>query len=79
MELPWMVKLTIESTCLCCPWSEFHEKADELVGHPIWSHEFGDHEFNLTLKVAVAAFDEGCAFHPMRDEGPLESLVRMIA
>lgn len=73
------VRLTIESGILCLSWSGFHEKAEELLGHPIWIHEFADADTNLTLKVAVAALDEDHTYYLLQDERPIESLVRMIA
>lgn len=79
VNLHWRVRLTIESGRLCCPWSLFHEKAEELIGSPIWTHEFGDADTNLNLKIATVALDEGYQYQPTRGMGPIETLMKMTA
>ena len=79
VDLPLGVRLSIESTCLCCPWSDLHAKAEELLGHPVWSHEFGSQDFNLELKIAVLVLDEGHQTIRERERGPLETLLEMMA
>ena len=34
----------------CGPFSDVHEKAEKLMGEPIWSHEFADEQLWKKLK-----------------------------
>ncbi len=43
--------LTLHSGIVCMDWSEFKEKAEELMGHQIWTHEFADEDFILEMKI----------------------------
>ena len=35
----------------CCPFSEFHEYAEQKLGRPIFTHEFGRKEVMEQLKM----------------------------
>lgn len=74
LEVPEDVRLTIESGLLCCSFSEFHGWAEKLMGHPIWTHEFGSLDTWLDLNIALIANDNETAYHPRR-RSPLETLM----
>lgn len=77
VDVPFDVRLTIESGTVCSDWSEFHEWAEKIMGHPVWTHEFGSEDFNLDLKLALVMNDEG--YHWWKDrESPIESLKEMM-
>jgi hypothetical protein len=70
-----LFSLMIESGVVCMPFGEFHGRAEKLLGHPIWTHEFADENTGLDLKIALLA----PGWKPERMEGPLESLARMMS
>ena len=35
---------------LLCKFGEFHKTAEQLVGHPIWTHEFASRDLESRLK-----------------------------
>lgn len=35
------------------PFSDFHEMAEQEMGRPIWTHQFGNREFVDTIKAKV--------------------------
>ena len=37
----------------CGPFSDIQEKADQLLGRPTWTHEFGNRDFVEKLKSLV--------------------------
>jgi len=76
MIVPENVRLTIESGLLCCSFSEFHKWAEKLMGHPIWTHEFGSQDTWVNLNIALIANDNETVYHPHR-RSPLETLMEM--
>jgi len=68
------VKLTLESGISCCPFGDMHREAERLLGHPIWTHEFGMTETWEDILIALAAEDEGAFYHPRRLLGPIDTL-----
>lgn len=56
-----MQKLTKEQAAIvglftgiaCGPFSDIHELAERLVGHPIWTHQFANKELCSKLKDLV--------------------------
>lgn len=51
---------TLATGKLYCPIDEFHQRAEQLLGRPIWTHEFGQHDIWEQLRTiwegeAVAA------------------------
>ena len=42
--------LTGFSGKLFCNFSDFHEDVEKRLGHPVWTHEFGDKDFVARVK-----------------------------
>lgn len=40
---------------LCGSFSAFHEYAEQIMKHPIWTHQFGDKEMAAKIKEASKA------------------------
>lgn len=34
----------------CCNFSDLHEDAEKRLGHPVWTHQFGNKEFADKVK-----------------------------
>jgi len=68
------IRLTIESDILCAPWSEFHAMAEELIGSPIYTHEFALEEVRENLNISLIARDEGVPCRFVRRLGPIDTL-----
>lgn len=58
---PAMPKLTKDQAAIigcftgvaCGPFSDIHEKAESLLGHPVWTHEFANKELMAALREAA--------------------------
>ncbi len=35
---------------MACKFGDFHEDVKKRIGHPVWSHQFGDKEFADKVK-----------------------------
>lgn len=45
--------LSVFTGILCGPFEDVQKLGDELMGHPTWTHEYGDKEFAEGLKERV--------------------------
>ncbi len=45
--------ITAYTGIMCGSFSDFHEYAEKLMGHPIWTHQFGSAEFAQVIKDAA--------------------------
>jgi hypothetical protein len=52
-EFPTAVIASISTGVLLCPFSDLHEAAEFLMGHPIWTHHFASKELSAAMKGAV--------------------------
>lgn len=53
----------------CGPFGDVHELAEELMGHPIWTHQFADEKVWGVLKEKVRPqFLEICYDPPKKEE-----------
>lgn len=76
--LPLPVRLAVESGISTCSFDAFHEAAEGLLGHPIWTHEFAMEETWDYLRVALAARDEGVPFRRRRRADPVTTLRELV-
>ncbi len=53
-EFPTAVIASISTGILLCKFSDMHEAAEFLMGHPIWTHHFADKDLNAAMKREVA-------------------------
>lgn len=44
---------TLSTGVLLCPFSDMHEAAEYLMGHPIWTHHFGSKDLSEKMRQAV--------------------------
>lgn len=44
-DFPVAVIASISTGVLLCKFSDMHEAAEYLMGHPIWTHQFGSRDF----------------------------------
>lgn len=52
-EFPTAVIASISSGVLLCRFSDMHEAAEYLMGHPIWTHHFGSKELWKEMQATV--------------------------
>lgn len=53
-----MQKLTKEQAIIltgftgitCCKFSDFHADVEQRLGHPVWTHQFGNKQFSIKLQ-----------------------------
>ncbi len=65
-EFPTAVIASISSGVLLCDFGKMHEAAEFLMGHPIWTHHFGDKTLCTEMKRIIA---EQCPGMPTELEG----------
>lgn len=65
-DFPTAVIASITTGTLLCEFSEMHEAAEYLMGHPIWTHHFASKDLNAKM---VAAVLEQCPGLPTKAEG----------
>lgn len=53
-DFPVAVIASISTGILLCKFSEMHEAAEFLMGHPIWTHHFADRQLVGEMKRAIA-------------------------
>ena len=53
-DFPTAVIASLATGVLLCEFGKMHEAAQYLMGHPIWSHQFGDREFNGEIKRTIS-------------------------
>lgn len=68
MDIAEAAKLQLSQDKLCMPFEEFHRGMEELLGRPVWTHEFARPEL-LTAEI------EGKRPAPT---SPIESLAELI-
>jgi len=51
----WPIVVTGFTGVLACSFDRFHEDAERVMGHPIWTHQFGDADFAERIKEAYRA------------------------
>jgi len=52
-DFPTAVVASISTGVLLCKFSDMHEAAEYLMGHSIWTHQFGSKEFHDEMRRAV--------------------------
>lgn len=52
-EFPTEVIASLSSGILVCKFSDMHEAAEYLMGHPIWTHHFGDKALWQSMREAI--------------------------
>lgn len=65
-EFPTAVIASISTGILLCNFSQMHEAAEYLMGHPIWTHHFADKKLVAAMKQAIA---DQCPKMPQELEG----------
>lgn len=63
-EFPTEVIASISTGVLLCNFSDLHEAAEYLMGHPIWTHQFADKELTEAMRATIA---EQCPGMPGRE------------
>lgn len=53
-EFPTAVIASLSSGRLVCKFSDVHEAAEYLMGHPIWTHHFANKELWQQMQRAIA-------------------------
>lgn len=53
-EFPTTAALSLSTGIMCGPFSEMHQLAECLAGHPIWTHEFADNDLLCRLQREMA-------------------------
>ncbi len=61
-ETTLLSRVTMESGLQCCQFADLQTAAQELLGYPIWTHEFGISELWLELKLALVLKDLGFVY-----------------
>lgn len=54
-EFSTAIIASISSGFLVCCFSDMHEAAEHLMGHPIWTHHFADKDLWRSMKAAIDA------------------------
>lgn len=54
-EFPTAVIASITTGIVMCPFGDLHEAAEFVMGHPIWTHQFGDRTLNDEMRKTVLA------------------------
>lgn len=54
-DFPTAVIASLSSGFLLCKFSEMHEAAEYLMGHPIWTHHFANKELWREMQQTIAA------------------------
>lgn len=54
-EFPTEVVASLSSGVLLCQFSDMHEAAEFLMGHPIWTHHFADKVLWKSMQDAILA------------------------
>jgi hypothetical protein len=67
-DFPTAVITSLSSGTLLCNFSDMHEAAEYLMGHPIWTHQFASKELWDEMRRTIA---EQCPGMPM---GEIEGL-----
>lgn len=65
-DFPTAVIASLSTGWLLCKFSDMHEAAEFLMGHPIWTHHFGNKELWKEMQRTIA---EQCPGMPMDDPG----------
>lgn len=65
-EFPTAVIASLSSGVLLCEFGAFHEAAEFLMGHSIWTHHFASRDFTNEMRAAVL---EQCPGMPVKIEG----------
>ena len=65
-DFPTAVIASISSGVLLCKFSDMHEAAEYLMGHPIWTHQLADKTLTSEMKRVIA---EQCPGMPTELEG----------
>lgn len=55
------VVLSLTTGKLLCEFSELHEAAEYVLGHPVWTHEFADEQTVERIRNAVVTQHPGLA------------------
>lgn len=53
-DFPVAVIASISTGIVLCKFSDMHEAAEYLMGHPIWTHQFADRTLVDEMKRAIA-------------------------
>lgn len=62
-DFPTAVIASISTGVLLCKFSDMHEAAEYLMGHPIWTHHFGDQKLCEDMSRTIAG---QCPGMPLR-------------
>lgn len=65
-DFPTAVIASLSSGVLLCEFTDMHEAAEYLMGHPIWTHQFGDKGFVGDMKRTIL---EQCPGMPIELDG----------
>jgi hypothetical protein len=65
-DFPTVVIASLSSGVLLCKFSEMHEAAEFLMGHSIWTHQFGSRDFWTEMKKTIL---EQCPGMPTTAQG----------
>lgn len=64
-DFPTAVVASISSGYLLCNFSDMHEAAEFILGHPVWTHHFGNEGICSALRAAVL---EQCPSLPKKED-----------
>jgi hypothetical protein len=65
-DFPTAVIASLSTGVLLCRFSDMHEAAEFLMGHPIWTHHFASKELNEEIRKTIL---EQCPGMPTKLEG----------
>jgi len=80
-EFPTAAIASLSTGTLLCKFSDIHEAAEYLMGHPIWTHQFADKQLFADMRAMII---EQCPGMPARDgqitpENWREKLAELVA